>query len=508
VNKIKFLGHASIYIETSKVSIVTDPWFSKTGAFLHSWFQYPDNTEIDFSWVQALDYVCISHEHQDHCDIEFLKTIPESARIVIPQYHDNYLYNLLKANLPNKVIQVKNREKLVMEDVVYTPIKQSVPGWNDCALLFDTPMGTIGDINDMKLTEEDLIFIDENFDIDYLFIQYSGASWYPSVYSNYDDNEKTKLAKKKTYNKFRNVLNIYERLNPKYIVPCAGPPCFLDEKWFYLNSIKDNSFPDQSIFYNFFIKNYDEFRIIIPIPGDIIDSNSHTVNYINLAHPAFTDKKVYLEQYKGKRKDIINSKLEKLQNFDSSLLTKCHDYFIPLMESSQFLTKKINDRIVLRTEYENIIVDFEHKLTYCMASPTSYAIPPFYTLKLESKYLNMIFDRTLTWEELLLSLRIEMSRTPDKYNEFLIVFLKFANSDYYKYYEKHYHKTQRTDTFELETNGKKYKVQKYCPHALGDLSKGSVVDGNIICPVHSWAFSLKNGNCINHNSKIFIENVQ
>ena len=44
--EFKFLGHASIYIKTNKVSIVTDPWFSKKGAFLGSWYQFPDNTEI------------------------------------------------------------------------------------------------------------------------------------------------------------------------------------------------------------------------------------------------------------------------------------------------------------------------------------------------------------------------------------------------------------------------------------------------------------------------------
>ena len=47
---IKFLGHASVYIKTDKVSIVTDPWFSKSGAFQSSWFQFPDNTDIDFSF--------------------------------------------------------------------------------------------------------------------------------------------------------------------------------------------------------------------------------------------------------------------------------------------------------------------------------------------------------------------------------------------------------------------------------------------------------------------------
>ena len=56
---IKFLGHASIYIKTDTTSLVTDPWFSKNGIFLNSWFQFPDNTDIDLSWKDELDYVCI-----------------------------------------------------------------------------------------------------------------------------------------------------------------------------------------------------------------------------------------------------------------------------------------------------------------------------------------------------------------------------------------------------------------------------------------------------------------
>ena len=51
------------------------------------------------------------------------------------------------------------------------------------------------------------------------------------------------------------------------------------------------------------------------------------------------------------------------------------------------------------------------------------------------------------------------------------------------------------------------RVQKYCPHALGDLSKGTVLDGNLICPMHTWTFSLKDGHCINHDSEIFIEEI-
>ena len=133
------------------------------------------------------------------------------------------------------------------------------------------------------------------------------------------------------FNDFKNVLNIYERLNPQYIVPCAGPPCFLDDDWFYLNFAEENSFPDQKAFYEYFVKKYDKDKIIIPLPGNKVDGSSHIFNKAVLDHPAFSDKKEYLKQYKERRKDIINSKLGEIQNFKGSLLRKCQDYFVPLM---------------------------------------------------------------------------------------------------------------------------------------------------------------------------------
>ena len=93
---IQYLGHASIHLKTDKTSIVTDPWFSKVGAYESSWFQFPDNTNIDFSWIDDLDYVCLSHEHQDHCDIEFLKKLNSDTKIVTANFTNKRFLNLLK----------------------------------------------------------------------------------------------------------------------------------------------------------------------------------------------------------------------------------------------------------------------------------------------------------------------------------------------------------------------------------------------------------------------------
>ena len=64
-----------------------------------------------------------------------------------------------------------------------------------------------------------------------------------------------------------------------------------------------------------------------------------------------------------------------------------------------------------------------------------------------------------------------------------------------KQYEVYETNKMLSETFTHIHNGKTYEIQRYCPHALGDLSKGKLVDDHIICPLHGWEFNLKTGEC-------------
>ena len=64
------------------------------------------------------------------------------------------------------------------------------------------------------------------------------------------------------------------------------------------------------------------------------------------------------------------------------------------------------------------------------------------------------------------------------------------------------------DTFELKKDGHIYEVQRYCPHAFGDLSKGTIDGDNIYCPLHNWCFSLTDGVGIDNSLKIKIKKKQ
>src|ERR1700754_1269596 len=80
--KITYLGHAGFIAETDDVIVIMDPWLSPTGAFDSSWFQLPCNHHLSSLVYEKLRdprrpiFLYISHEHQDHLDIEFLNSLP------------------------------------------------------------------------------------------------------------------------------------------------------------------------------------------------------------------------------------------------------------------------------------------------------------------------------------------------------------------------------------------------------------------------------------------------
>jgi L-ascorbate metabolism protein UlaG (beta-lactamase superfamily) len=76
--RIRYFNHACVLIQTANVSILTDPVMSyQYGGFNHR-YTYADLPE-------TIDYVLITHNHQDHCMFEpLLQLRPQIKNIVVP----------------------------------------------------------------------------------------------------------------------------------------------------------------------------------------------------------------------------------------------------------------------------------------------------------------------------------------------------------------------------------------------------------------------------------------
>lgn len=99
------------------------------------------------------------------------------------------------------------------------------------------------------------------------------------------------------------------------MIPCAGPPCFLDEKFYEINFSDASIFPNQSQFYNFAKKEGFADKTVILLPGNSFDPNldCKIVSENNLQHEAFTNTKEYLNDYKERRKGIIENRLNSIE---------------------------------------------------------------------------------------------------------------------------------------------------------------------------------------------------
>ena len=54
----------------------------------------------------------------------------------------------------------------------------------------------------------------------------------------------------------------------------------------------------------------------------------------------------------------------------------------------------------------------------------------------------------------------------------------------------------RSDAVELEAVGAVYRVEKFCPHAGGNLEHARIENGVLTCPFHGWKFRVADGKCL------------
>ena len=119
--RIRYFGHACVLIETKHSAILIDPFInyhSKPDQNCFNYHDLPDN----------IDYVLITHAHQDHVNLETLLQIRQQIKtIVVPENNSGFLADpslklMLKHIGFESVISIKELEQIVLLDGVITGI--------------------------------------------------------------------------------------------------------------------------------------------------------------------------------------------------------------------------------------------------------------------------------------------------------------------------------------------------------------------------------------------------
>lgn len=129
--RVNYLGHAGFMLETADVSIVIDPVVPSRDK--------PDNDElISFSELpESIDYLCVTHSHQDHVNIETLLQLRHKTKTILAPKNNGGSIVDPSIKLMMEAIGISTVEMEDLEEI-------AIPGGKIVAIPF---LGEHGDLN-------------------------------------------------------------------------------------------------------------------------------------------------------------------------------------------------------------------------------------------------------------------------------------------------------------------------------------------------------------------------
>jgi UDP-MurNAc hydroxylase len=494
--EITFLGQAGIYIETRHGSILCDPWFNP--AYFASWFPFPSNEKVDRSRLSNPTYLYVSHLHHDHYDPQFLRDyVSKETTILLPDYPIDLLERALRGLGFTKFIHTKNAQVHEVDGLRLMIMAMTAPidgPLGDSGLMVDDGETRIFNQNDSRPIDIDVLNSYGPYDAH--FVQFSGAIWYPMVYQ-YPEKMLQALGRKKRENEMARALRYIREIDATFVVPSAGPPCFLDDHLFDFNDFErnpTNTFPDQQCFIEYMQEQgLDNGRLMIPGTVATITRDAFTTR-----HPfpedevaaIFTQKRAYLEAYRERQMPYIEAQKASWPRGQVDILASLKEWFEPLLEQADMTAVGVNGRVLIDCDVQQIVLDFHTRKVYAWQDEEwdyrfhiDRALLEYCILNHEEDWINQIF----------LSCRFEAQRK-GAYNEYVYNFFKCLSPERLQYAEGYYAE-KSSDKQLWETDG--YRIQRRCPHLKADLTRfGKIENGVLTCTMHGWQFDLETGRCL------------
>ena len=232
------LGHACLLCETEDVRILTDPWLSGPANF-RSWWHLPDE-QIKLKTLPGLDYIYISHLHEDHFHPPTLVGLEQRPKVLIPRLYHNRLARHLRRLGYTSIIELPHDKQVRLEGSTWVCCVQT---GNDSMLLVGDSSATMLNANDALQGNDPTITIPllnqlaGRHTLDIAFLAFGTAGAFPKCYHFEDPREGTDPRVKE-----RAMLSTFVRgalaAKAKMVVPFAGGFALLENRLMWMNEAK------------------------------------------------------------------------------------------------------------------------------------------------------------------------------------------------------------------------------------------------------------------------------
>lgn len=507
--QVTSVGHAGFRIDTSAGSILCDPWVNP--AYFASWFPFPDNSGLDWDALGDCDYLYVSHLHKDHFDPQnLLAHVNKDAVVLLPDYPVPDLQRELEKLGFHRFYETTDSVKHTVSgskgdlDVMIIALRAPADGpIGDSGLVVDDGETVAFNMNDARPVDLDVVHADFG-QVDVHMLQYSGAIWYPMVY-DMPARAKEAFGTQKRQRQMDRCRQYISQVGATWVVPSAGPPCFLDPELRDLNDDHDdpaNIFPDQMVFLDQMRANGHHGGLLL-IPGSTADFTGSQLNSLHHplpdddVHAIFTTGKAdYIADYAERMAPVLAAEKARWAPAEGeSLLEPLRVRFEPIMSQSDQICDGIGYPVELRIGHgdrqEIIVLDFPKRAVREPIPDEKYR----YGFEIAPELVRTVLrDDEPDWvNTIFLSTRFKAWRVGG-YNEFLYTFFKCLTDERIAYADGWFAEAH-DDSASIELDG--FLMQRRCPHLKADLSKFGVVEGSTLtCNLHGWQWNLDNGRCL------------
>jgi hypothetical protein len=253
-NKISFLNHSALVIESGNTKILCDPWFAGT-AFNNGWRLIYENSH-DINDIE-FDYIWISHEHPDHFSIPTLSQLNKSKHFLYQHTTDKKVKNWLEQKL-HLVTELADEIEYEFDEIKLTSFVSD--GYDSAALVKFKNGDIFLNINDARVELDNTIEKIKKIDISKLkliSIQFSYANWAGNKGDDQIPFHQQDLV-------IERIFKIYEAFKPAKIMLFASYAYYSHEENFYWNKRFWLSYVAEKLAQK-------GIKIIIPKPNQIID---------------------------------------------------------------------------------------------------------------------------------------------------------------------------------------------------------------------------------------------
>jgi UDP-MurNAc hydroxylase len=286
-----------------------------------------------------------------------------------------------------------------------------------------------------------------------------------------------------------------ELLAPRFVVPSAGPPCFLDDDLFEQNDVADdpsNIFPDQTVFLRYLAQEgVTGGRLMLPGSVATIGPGSFDVEHPVEPSTIFADKRAYLEAYRDRMRPVIGAERATWSGPRVDLLSAIREWFEPLMAQADLIAAGIGASVLLDLGDERIILDFVARQ---VRAATAGDEPRYVFVLARGLVETLVRDHVEDWvNSLFLSMRFR-ARRRGAYNDYVYTFFKCLSTERIQYAEGFYAERGPSEgTWEAEG----YRIQRRCAHMKADLTRFASIEGGVLtCQLHGWRWELASGRCL------------